>query len=290
MARTSKLLCSILGTVLVSLALVTSSASAQGKKKKKAPAEEAPAAEEAGGVDALMEDATKEKPKKADKKKTKKELEAEAAEEARLAEEAKKAAEAEELAQTDEWERPPEEKAPPPKAAPKVVEPPFAEGRPFSVGLLLGYGFKTDRATSGLGTDPYGFGFGIRGGYTLDFGLYLGVAFHYYLGTSSEGGGGRLGTLGQTTSASYMQFGAEVGYEWWAGPVVIRPSLEIGAAIAFTDAMGSTRSVGDMMFGPGITVMVPLDEWFIGGDLRGSVVMGNGVGAVSLMATGGLRF
>jgi hypothetical protein len=284
MTGSLKALCSILGTLVLACSLLASPALAQGKKKKKA-AEDAPAAEgeakaegEAGGsLDSLMETA-------AEKKDKKKGAEAEAA----PVEEP-----AEEDPQPDDWERPPEEEKAPAKAAPvEAEEPPVHGGKPISVALLLGYGFKTDRQTGGLGVDPYGLMAGVRGGYTLDFALYLGVFFNYYLGSSGETGSGRITTEVRDVSANYMQFGAEVGYDFDAGPVLIRPSLQIGMAIAFSDAdrAGVTQSVSDLMFGPGVTVLVPVDDFFIGGDLRGSLVTGDGIAAVTLAVTGGMKF
>lgn len=281
----SKALCSILGTLLT-LALVASPASAQGKKKKKA-AEEAPAAEvEASGggsLDTLMESAADKKEDKKKKKKGKK------GEEEAPAEEAPAPAE-EVVEEPDAWERPPvEEKAPPKKEKPAEEVTPALE-HPISVALLLGYGFKTDRQTAGLGADPYGFMAGVRGGYTFDFALYAGVYFNYYLGSSETGGSGRINEESRETTASYMQFGAEVGYDANLGPVLFRPSLEIGMAISFSDADGVTRSLSDLMFGPGVTVVYPIDDFFIGGDLRGSLVTGDGVSGVTVAATGGMRF
>ena len=286
MTGSLKALCSILGTLLLACSLVASPALAQGKKKKKA-AEDAPAAEgeakaegEAGGsLDSLMETAAEKK----DKKKKGAEPEAEAA----------PAEPVEEEPQPDDWERPPEEEKAPAKEAPvEASEPPVHGGKPISVALLLGYGFKTDRQTGGLGTDPYGLMAGVRGGYTLDFALYLGVFFNYYLGSSDETGSGRIATEVRDVSSNYMQFGVEVGYDFGAGPVLIRPSLEIGMALAFTDAdrAGVTQTVGDLMFGPGVAVLVPVDDFFIGGDIRGSLVTGDGIAAVTLAVTGGMKF
>ena len=279
-----KALCSILGTLLA-LALVASPGLAQGKKKKKAAEEPAPAAEaeaEGGGsLDSLMESAAE---KKKDDKKAKKGEAAEETAEAPPAEEA--------VEEPDAWERPPIEETAPAKEKPVAVEePPVHGGKPISIALLLGYGFKTDRATGGLGTDPYGFMAGVRGGYTLDFALYLGVYFNYFLGSTDETGSERIATVMREVHASYMQFGAEVGYDFAAGPVILRPSLEIGVALAFSNAAdGMTRSVGDLMFAPGVTVLYPIDDFFLGGDLRGSLVTGDGVSAVTLAATGGMKF
>lgn len=282
----SKALCSILGTLL-SLALVASPGVAQSKKKKKA-AEEAPAAEAeveasgGGSLDSLMESAAEKK--KDDKKKKGKKAEEEAP-----AEEAPPPAE-EVVEEPDAWERPPEEEKAPPKEAPKAVDETPALENPISIALLLGYGFKTDRRTGDLGADPYGFMAGLRGGYTFDFMLYAGLYFNYYFGSSQSGGGERTVSTNSTTTASYMQFGAEVGYDVVAGPVLFRPSLEIGMALGLTDETGTTTTVNDMMLGPGFTLLYPIDEFFIGGDLRGAIVLGDGASGVTAAATGGMRF
>lgn len=273
MTGSMKALCSILGTLLA-LALLASPVLAQSKKKKAAaePAAAAPA-DEPGSLDSLMETAAE----------SKKDKKAAAPAQEEPAEEA--------VPEPDAWERPPvEEKAPPKVEAKPTEDPPVHGGLPFSAGLLLGYGFKTDRQTGGLGADPYGFMAGLRGGYTLDFGLYLGLYFKYFLGSSSRGGSGRIAMEVRETSVSYMQFGAEVGYDVYAGPIILRPSLELGAAIAFSDATGVTRSTGDVVFGPGVSVLYPINELFLGGDLRGSLVAGDGVGGLVLAATGGMRF
>jgi hypothetical protein len=280
----SKALCSILGTLMV-LALIASPGLAQGKKKKKGAEEPAPSAEAeaegSGSLDSLMESAA-EKKKEAKKKKGKK------GEEEAPAEEKVEAPAEEEVAEPDSWERPPVEEKAPSKEAPPPVEDDKIE-LPISVGLLLGYGFTTDRKD--FGADPYGLLAGVRGGYTFDFALYVGLYFNYYLGGSQTGGDAIVASdPNRESSASYMQFGAEVGYDVYAGPVILRPSLGIGVAIGFTDATGETLSVGDMMFGPGVTVLYPIDEFFLGGDLRGNLVTGDGISAVTVAATGGMRF
>jgi hypothetical protein len=280
----SKALCSILGTLL-SVALVSSPVLAQGKKKKKA-AEEAPAAEAeveaSGSLDSLMESA-------ADKKKDDKKKKGKKGEEEAPAEEAPPAEE-EVVEEPDAWERPPVEEKAPAKEAPKAVDTTPALESPISIALLLGYGFKTDRRTGHLGADPYGFMAGVRGGYTFDFMLYTGLYFNYYFGSSQTGGGQRTVSTDSTTTASYMHFGAEVGYDVDAGPVLFRPSLQIGMALGLTDETGTTTTVNDMMLGPGFTLVYPIDDFFIGGDLRGAIVMGDGASAVTAAATGGMRF
>lgn len=268
-----KALCSILGTLLC-LALIASPGAAQKKKKKAAddaPAAEASADAEAGGsLDSLMESA-------AEKKKKGKEP----AEEEKAEEPAE-----EEIAEPDAWERPPvEEKAPAKEVAPPPAEPRLEN--PFSAALLLGYGFMTDRR--GGGADPYGLMAGLRGGYTFDFKLYAGLFYNYYLGSSKTGDSQGTGIESETT-ANYMHFGAEVGYDAEIGPVQFRPSVQLGVALVVTDVTGVTDSFSDFMFAPGATVVYPIDNFFIGGDLRGQIVTGDGVSAITLAATGGLRF
>lgn len=282
-------LCSILGTLL-SLALVASPGVAQKKKKK--AAEDAPAAEASaegeasgsGSLDSLMETAAEKKKDDKKKKKGKKGEEEPAAEE--QAAEPPPAEEA--VEEPDEWERPPvEEKAPAKEAAP-VVEDPGIE-KPITVALLLGYGFMTDRR--GNGADPYTFMAGLRGGYTFDFKLYAGLFYNYYLGSSKEGETQGTGLQSETT-ANYMHFGAEVGYDAELGPVQIRPSMQLGIALLVSDVVkpGTSDSYSDFMLAPGITVVHPIDDFFIGGDLRGNIVTGDGTSGITVAATGGMRF
>lgn len=211
------------------------------------------------------------------------------------------AAEGEEAGEGDEaaveepedWERPPveEEKPGPEVEKPKKKELPGGDKR-ASVGLLLGWGFKTDRRTQGLGADPYLLGAGLRGGYTLDFQLYLGAYFVYFIGSSAEGTNALRNTGTGNSHANYMLFGAEVGYDWWMGPALVRPSLGLGMALGVTDATidGQTTSVADFAFHPGMSVLFPIDDWFLGGDFRANVITANGVSGIALYANGGLRF
>jgi hypothetical protein len=274
--------CSILGTVLLALA-VANPASAEKKKKNSDDTSATSASFKSSASDAPMASAKG----KAKKKKKKEEPAPEPAP-------AETAVVPEEEAVTDSntWEKPPVEQEKP--AAPVVVAPvekPDGDGKPWSAGLLLGWGFKTDRQTAGLGADPYGFAAGIRGGYSLDFNLYVGLFYTFYLGSSQTGSQARVIGVPKTTTANYMQFGAEVGYDWWVGPVVIRPSLQIGAALGFTDVTGVSRRELDMLLGPGLTVVHPWDMFFIGGDARFAIATGStGASAFLLALTGGLRF
>lgn len=278
--------CSTLGTVLLALA-VASPAFADNKKKKKKSDESAqetpaPSEDKSGGgedLDSLMQK-SKDKPDKRG-------AAGGGSGEASGGGEAKS-----DTPIGDSWERPPMEEEKPHGPAPKAEEKPAGDGRPWAAGLILGWGFKTDRTFAQLGADPYLLDIGIRGGYTFDFKLYVGLFYEYFIGSSETGTSARVVSTSQTTHANYMVFGPEVGYDIWAGPVIIRPSLELGPALAFTNVSGKTTSLVRMAFGPGIDVIYPWPGgFFLGGEARAKLVpSSNGVSAFLLALHGGLRF
>jgi hypothetical protein len=278
-------LCSILGTLLLALS-VTSPAFAKKKKgddsSEKATSGSSSAKKSKKGKKAddsseSSDSAASDKPATTDTSKT----------------DDLGSAEPQEVAsEPSSWERPPEEKEKP--AAPPAPPPekPKGSDRPISAALFAGWGFKTDRQTNNIGSaaDPYGIGAGLRGGYSFDFHLYVGVYFQYFIGSSETGTSQAINTPKVDSSASYMQFGAEAGYDWWVGPVIVRPSLEIGEALAFASIGSVKRTVGDFMVGPGITVVHPWDNLFLGGEGRFLIVTGDGTSAFLLAATFGMRF
>jgi hypothetical protein len=285
-------LCSILGTLLLALAVATP-VLAQGKGKE--------GSSTTAEGDSASDSSSKKTSKKKGKRKSKKEKEEEkAAEEA----EAKKAEEEKAAAATaasadaaapepDAWEKPPAEEEKPPAAAAgakPAVEKPDHGGKPLSAGLIVGWGFETDRRSASFSADPYALGAGVRGGYSFDFNLYAGVYFMYYLGSSVTGSSQYVANPTITTNANYMQFGAEAGYDWWVGPVIVRPSLQLGMAMAFHDVPNIISPINDFMFAPGVTVVHPWDDYFIGGDLRANVVTGDGTSSLLLAGTFGMRF
>jgi hypothetical protein len=145
-----------------------------------------------------------------------------------------------------------------------------------SVGALIGYGFK----------DGVGVGLGLRGGYTLPMNLYLGGTFVYHLGKSIGGA---------TINVFYL--GVEGGYDIAAGPVVIRPFLGLGPAFAHASipsisiggvSAGGSETSTKFGFWPGAEVLYPIQNFFIGADLR--VLIVSDFTAFSMFATGGLQF
>jgi hypothetical protein len=192
------------------------------------------------------------------------------------------------------WEAPPQEAEkpppPPPPPPPQVTE---ARAKPWSAGLLVGWGFETDRRSTLLGADAYGLGFGLRGGYTLDMNLYAGAFAMYYLGGSQTGSNANTADLTTSTSSSALLCGVEVGYDWWIGPLIVRPSLQVGPFIGFTNSRSVAIQSGtlvEVLFAPGVTVVVPWDSFFLGGEGRANLVTGDGVSAILIAATIGMRF
>ena len=300
-------LCSILGTLLLALALATpvlaqgsttddgDSAAETRAKKRKARAKRKAAAEKAGEA-AESKDGTRTatQAKRNKKKKGKAKQEEEAVEASESEESATALSEAsaqEDVPEPDAWERPPvEEEKPPAEPVSKPPPPPAHGGLPLSAGLLVGWGFETDRRSTSFSADPYGLAAGLRGGYSFDFNFYAGVYFMYYLGTAVTGSSQYVNNPTITTNANYMQFGAEAGYDWHVASVVVRPSVQLGMAMAFTNVPNISSPINDFVFAPGVTVVHPWDDYFIGGDLRANVVTGNGTSALLLAGTFGMRF
>src|SRR5690349_11911109 len=163
-------------------------------------------------------------------------------------------------------------------------------GKPISVGLLLGYGISLED-----GGNPWGLGFGLRGGYNIDA-IFLGARFVYYLGETEEAGG-------YEASVNIWELGLEGGYDIAAGPVIIRPGLGLGiASFNLSAELPGVFGTGNMTvddseinpyFALGGSVLYDIDDtFFIGGDLRLKIVIGdNGDGkALTIFANGGMRF
>jgi hypothetical protein len=111
-----------------------------------------------------------------------------------------------------------------------------------SVAALLGYS----------GND-LNMGVGARLGYTLPVvPVYLGGTFIYQLGQSQSGPG-----VDQSSHLYY--FGAEGGYSISVDPVVIRPYIGLGPAIATSSFGGVSSSTSKFAFWPGVDVLLPLE-------------------------------
>lgn len=162
-----------------------------------------------------------------------------------------------------------------------------ATAKPISVGLLLGFGIGFDEI------DPWGLGFGLRGGYNLGA-IFLGARFVYYLGESVE-------ALGVDASYNLWEFGIEGGYDLALDPIVIRPTLGLGLAslvysvdIPSGFGIGGSTSTSEiyLAIAPGASVLFDVAEnIFIGAEGRLQIVLAEEtLSGLILMANGGMRF
>jgi hypothetical protein len=110
-----------------------------------------------------------------------------------------------------------------------VPDPPADETRPIRIGVVGGYGVIVDDAAT-EGINPFGVGFGIRGGYAIGR-LYLGTRFLFFLGQT------RSQADDTERSADEFLVGLEGGYTALRlGPLAVRPELGLGMAFSSSEA------------------------------------------------------
>jgi hypothetical protein len=164
-------------------------------------------------------------------------------------------------------------------------------------GLLAGYGVHGDPNFLGVGL-------GFRVGYAMPSNLYIGGTFIYHLGSSQDYGTSILGD--ESVKFGIYYFGAEVGYDLYLGPVILRPMAGIGLATAHASVcLGGTCASGtgssNLYIAPGAVLMFPVtSSIFIGADVRYLIVTGssytdqNGAtdsaSALSFFGTVGMKF
>ncbi len=162
------------------------------------------------------------------------------------------------------------------------------------MGVLLGVGFTFDHLVGKV--DPLGFGLGLRGGYNFDK-IFIGGRFMYYFGDSSA-----LPT-GNLAMKSWL-IAAEGGYDLALGRFTLRPGIALGVVSRIIDGppafigggLGAIpNSSSDTQVGlyvaPGVSLILPLDRFFIGADARLHFAFGDRVsGGLELLANGGMTF
>jgi hypothetical protein len=146
-------------------------------------------------------------------------------------------------------------------------------------------GYGSAAALLGFGTAQYSvFGLGARGGYTFaKTPIYVGGTFLYHFGSNN---------------VSSLVFGVEAGYDFLLGPVILRPYLGLGDFIGYVDlpaglsGLGLPDSFSSFALWPGATVMYPINNFFVGGDMRLQIATDAEDTAASfgVFATGGLTF
>ncbi|HKO90799.1 MAG TPA: hypothetical protein VJU61_06600 [Polyangiaceae bacterium] len=175
----------------------------------------------------------------------------------------------------------------------------WAEAGTGSIFVGGSWGVQADTGDGDSAADAYqsslayGFGLGVRAGYTFSFKLYLGARVAHHFGRDGwevyyAGQGGSISdgihTIGNeggviTDSQQTTQFGTEVGFDFVAGPIVIRPYLADGLLVHMDEECfpGSCESfntnelflgigasvfgvVGPLLIGLDSTFIAPLDE------------------------------
>lgn len=147
-----------------------------------------------------------------------------------------------------------------------------------TISAQLEYGIFTGD-DGGTDLNPYGLGLGLKGGYTLDMGVYVGGAFDYFLGGSED-----VSVLGASaeTSLNIWMLQAEVGYDVGLMPEgVLRPKLGLGITSPSGEAcveIGSEERCEDLdldskfSIAPGAQFLYSLGGGFITADARYNIV------------------
>jgi hypothetical protein len=154
-----------------------------------------------------------------------------------------------------------------------LADPAFTSGTP-QVGGGLQYGiFMGD--DQGDPPNPYNLGLNVRGGYTLDMGLYVGAGIDYFFGQEKDQDLPFVGTV--TASINIWQLGAEVGYDLGLSPsMVLRPKLGLGYATATGKVSGGGASSSSDETGlaitPGVQALFDMGGWFLDAEGRYNIL------------------
>jgi hypothetical protein len=131
----------------------------------------------------------------------------------------------------------------------------------------VGYG----AAPSDLPTNPYGVGFGARGGVSI-LGFYGGLSVMDYLGSSADVALTNNSGVATATNASVsykaLMYGIDAGWGLKLAILTIRGQIGLG---------NLTYSIGDQSFShvyvePGVVGLISLGTWFVGADVNYLVV------------------
>jgi hypothetical protein len=159
--------------------------------------------------------------------------------------------------------------------------------RRITLGAQFQYGIWTGDGDVNL----YGPGVGIRGGFTLDPGLYLGANFDYFAGEKIPG---------TTVRANVYDFVGEIGYDFWVHPNgILRPKIGLGLGVAKVGGCASiagvatacdSRSENGLAIAPGIQYLHFLSAVYLSLEARyqtisldgpdpSALILGAGIGA-----------
>lgn len=166
-------------------------------------------------------------------------------------------------------------------ADPPARAPGARRKKPISLGLLLGYGVQLDD----IGVNPWGVGFGARGGYNIGP-IFLGGRFVFYLGEDPAAGGG------EGSASNIWEIGLEGGYDLRAGVMTLRPGIGFGLASLVVDAPG-VDSTTDAYVAPGLSLLFDVSrDIFVGVDGRVQFILAEPIGFEAMIVLGnlGMRF
>jgi hypothetical protein len=167
------------------------------------------------------------------------------------------------------------------------------EARPklITVALLGGYGYALEAPSD---VNPFGAGFGVRGGYNLDA-FYLGARFMIFLGDSEQ-------IEGVEVSANSITIGLEAGYDigLFDDFLVVRPELGFGLFSASIEAMAVSggsqvpidESSEDLYIAPGLALLMRIsDRVFVGVDGQLPIIFDDDIVVeTTVLLTAGMSF
>lgn len=155
--------------------------------------------------------------------------------------------------------------------------------------ITLGAQFQYGIWTGDGDTNFYGPGVGVRGGFTLDPGLYLGANFDYFAGEKISG---------TSVRANVYDFVGEVGFDFWVHPNgILRPKLGIGLGVAKVGGCASpaglvnvcaSRSENGLVLAPGVQYLHFLSDVFISLEARYQTVSIDGSDPSALILGAGI--
>ena len=145
---------------------------------------------------------------------------------------------------------------------------PRATANKVTLGVAVGYGFRvTDEGNLDSDANPYGVGLGLRAGYTLDAGIYLGALSQFFAGT-------RVGNDTVSGRIYQMNLAAEVGYDLKLGDnLVLRPSVAIGSTVSLGERCVLGRCTSDhtdpfLLVAPAATLIVSMGKVYVAAEAR----------------------
>jgi hypothetical protein len=149
-----------------------------------------------------------------------------------------------------------------------------AEEAHWNVALLGGYGAPAS-TYKGDDTNPYGWGFGTRAGYTFSRHAYVGGIFVKHTGTNVVGTR-QYGEPQYAAIAHQTYVGPELGWDFVPSRFVLRPQLGIGLLVTLgkTSVGAASASENKAWFyvAPGGLVAYRFGALSVGVDLRALMV------------------